>query len=123
MFQAIRKVTVNAQLGPYDTFEELQAAASREMPGSVLIRGNATSGDIKNAGGFVVGKWTMPFQLLHTVSLNAITGPFDTFEELQEAVSKETPGSILRLANPKVDKHSGDVTDSQGVVTGKWYEK
>jgi hypothetical protein len=123
MFHAIRKVTLNAQLGPFDTFEELQAAASREIPGAVLIRGNATSGDVKNAQGYVIGKWTLPFQLLHPVTLNAITGPFDTFEELQAEIAKEAPGTVLHVANPKVDKHSGDVTDSQGNVVGKWTEK
>jgi hypothetical protein len=123
MFTAIRTVTLNAQLGPFQTFEELQAAASREMPGAVLIRGNASSGDMKNAQGFVVGTWTLPFQLLHPVTLQAITGPVDTFEELQSAVSAETPGTVLHVANPKVDKHSGEITNSLGQVTGKWTEK
>jgi hypothetical protein len=122
MFTAIRTVTLNAQLGPFDTFEELQAAASREMPGAVLIRGNATSGEVKNAQGYVVGKWTLPFQLLHPVTLQAITGPLETFEELQEAVSAETPGAVLHVANPKIDKHAGEITDSLGAPIGKWTE-
>jgi hypothetical protein len=123
MFQAIRKVTLNAQLGPFETFEELQAAASREMPGTVLIRGNAASGgEVKDANGFVSGKWTMPYQLLHPVTHQALTGPVETFEELQVAIAKEAPGTTLRLANPKIDKHSGEVVDSLGAIVGKWTE-
>jgi hypothetical protein len=122
MFQTIRTVTLNAQLGPFDTFEELQAAASREMPGSVLIRGGASNGEVKNAQGYVTGSWTLPFQLLRPVTLSAITGPTDTFEELQAAVSAETPGTVLHPANPKIDKHAGEVTDSLGQAVGKWTE-
>jgi hypothetical protein len=33
MLAAIRGVSFNAQLGPFETFAELQAAGSRELPG------------------------------------------------------------------------------------------
>lgn len=124
MFQAIRKLVVMAQLGPFESFEELQAAVTREMPGTVVIRGTGSSGgEIKDAQGFVGGSWTMPYQLLHQVNANAITGPVETFEELQVAIAAEAPGTTLRLANPKIDKHSGDVVDSLGSVVGKWTEE
>ena len=35
MFAAIRNVKFNAQIGPHETFAELQAAAAREIPGAV----------------------------------------------------------------------------------------
>lgn len=123
MFTAIRTVTLNAQLGPFDTFEEFQAAIAREIPGAVAIKGHANSGEVKSASGAVIAGWSSPYQMVRPVTLNAITGPLDTFEGLQAAVSAETPGTVLHVANPKVDKHSGEITNSTGQSVGKWTEK
>jgi len=37
MYQLLHKVTLNAQIGPFETFEELQSAVATQTPGSVCI--------------------------------------------------------------------------------------
>jgi hypothetical protein len=127
MFQLTQKLTLNVQVGPFDTFEELQAAAAREIPGAVVIadnpRQNAHAGQVKDSSGNVIAQWSMPFSFIRPVSFTRIVGPVDTYEELEAAAAKEIPGTKLVHANPKAkDAHSGDVTDSRGNVTGKWTE-
>ena len=122
MFQLIRNLSLNVQLGPFGTFEELQAAAA---PGIVLIAAvpNATSGDYKSADG-TVGRWTSPpFSLIHPASFTALTGPYDTFEELQAAVSRQIPGTVLvPAAKNAKNPHVGFANDSQGRPIGEWQE-
>lgn len=123
MFTAIRTLSLHQHLGPFQTFEELQAAIGRERPGSVAVYSNTGSGDIKGPQGQVIGGWSSPYQCAYPITVNVLTGPVDTFEELQFAVGKDAPWAALRAPNPKVDKHSGDVVDSQGNAIGKWTEK
>jgi hypothetical protein len=64
-FSMMRKITVDAQLGPFETFSELQSAAATEHPGTVLIRPDPKgfpkqtlkSGDVHDAQGHIVGTW------------------------------------------------------------------
>jgi hypothetical protein len=125
-FQLVRKISLNAQLGPFGSFTELQSAVAREMPGCVAIPPlpNALSGECKSADGALIGRWEAdPYRLVHPVSFTAYTGPCDTFEELEEAAGREIPGSkLLKPAKGSKDQHSGDVTDSLGRPIGKWQE-
>ena len=126
-FSSLQKIAVNAQLGPFQTFEELQSAVAREMPGAVVLPANPkqgqNGGEIKNSSGAVIGGWSMPFNTIRPLTLNVYCGPYETYEELQSAVALQLPGSTLVAAGPHAkDAHSGDVRDSQGHIDGTWTE-
>lgn len=116
---------MNALAGPFETLEEMQAAASRIVPGAVIVRQNAHSGEVKNAQSQTVGAWSAaPYQFTRRVAFTALVGPCATFEELQEAAQRELPGSRLAPPDPKAeDKHAGDVKDSLGNTIGTWTER
>jgi hypothetical protein len=126
MFQLVRKISLNAQLGPFGSFAELQSAVAREMPGCVVIPPlpNALSGEVKSAEGAVMGRWEAePYRFIHPVSFTAYTGPTDTFEELEVAAAAEIPGAkLLKPVKGAKDQHAGIVTDSLGTPIGEWRE-
>ena len=127
MFFALRKVSFSAQLGPYESFAELQAAAGREIPDAILVThgANLTQGPIRNSTGSDIGTWNAPpFTLHHQVSLTACTGPSDTIEELEIALCKEVPGAkvLPPVKHFLENEHMGNVADSSGNVIGHWYE-
>jgi hypothetical protein len=126
MFSMLRPLSFSAQLGPYDTFAELQAAAGREIPGSILIPApsNSTQGRITNASGADLGLWhSPPFTLAYPVSLTAYTGPCETVQDMQTAISKQIPGALLiPPVKGAKDQKSGEVQDAQGNTVGHWYE-
>lgn len=127
MFSVHRPVSFSAQIGPYETFAELQAAAQRQIPGVVLIppAPNATQGQIKTASGTDLGLWhSPPFTMVYPVSFTALTGPADTMDDLQIALSKEVPGALLTppVKHLLKNANTGNVVDSQGRVIGQWYE-
>lgn len=62
----------------------------------------------------------MPFTSLHEVTLNASIGPFETFEELQAATARQTPGALCVPAGPNTNATSGKVKDQGGNVIGTW---
>jgi hypothetical protein len=127
MFSVVRPVSFNAQLGPYESFTELQAAVAREIPGAIIVPGgaNATQGHAKGASGEDLGMWhSVPFTFVHPVSFTAYTGPCETIEELQVKIAQQVPGAVLvppakrLLGSEKV----GEVRDSSGRVIGQWIE-
>ena len=126
MFSAIRNVKFNAQIGPHETFAELQAAAAREIPGAVLTgppNANTTQGKCKGADGGDLGLWTgPPFVLTHPVSLTTYTGPFETLDELQIAVSHDIPSAVLVPPAKGSSGHAGEIRDSAGRNAGQWIE-
>jgi hypothetical protein len=127
MFYVLRKCSFSAQLGPYESFPELQAAAAREIPGTVLVTqgANVTQGPIKNAAGNQIGTWhAPPFAMQYPVHLTAYTGPCETLDDMEAAIALEVPGA--KLVPPArhllKSEHTGNVTDSQGRIVGQWYE-
>jgi hypothetical protein len=128
MFAAIRHVAFSAQLGPHETFAELQAAASGAIPGAVLIPPvqNSTQGRCKGAGGEDLGLWHgPPFVMAYPVAFTAYIGPFETLDELQVAVSHQVPGAALVLPVKHLlgaSDHLGEVRDSAGHNVGQWIE-
>lgn len=127
MFSAIRKVSFQAQIGPYQSLEELQAAVSRELPGTVLVPSgaNLTQGPIKNAAGVELGLWHgAPFTMLHPVSFTAYTGPCATLDDLETVLVREVPGAVLVAPKKHFleSEHSGDIHNSAGQVIGQWIE-
>ena len=125
-FTLVQTVPLRVQVGPFASFEELQSAVARTIPGAVAIPASpatAKSGAIKDSAGNVTGEWSMPYQFMHPLTLNAQLGPFETFEELQAAAAKQIPGTkLIPAALHAKDAHVGDVQDYRGQVTGQWTE-
>jgi hypothetical protein len=99
------------------------------MPGTVLIPApaNSTQGRIKGASGEDLGIWNSPpFSMHHPVSLTAYTGPFETMDDLQVAISHQIPGAVLvppaKKGVLKGSEYSGEVRDPAGNTVGTWIE-
>jgi hypothetical protein len=128
MFAAIRGVSFNAQLGPFETFAELQAAGSRELPGSLFIpaaSANVAQGLCRAADGSPLGTWHgPPFSMSYPVALRSYIGEFDSLDELQVAVAHVIAGAVMVPPNKKLfgSEHRGDIMDASGHVAAHWIE-
>jgi hypothetical protein len=64
-FSLTRDITIKQQLGPYNTFAEMQSAVALETPGTVCIRPDAKgfpkqtlkSGEVHDSAGHITGEW------------------------------------------------------------------
>jgi len=123
-FQLMRPLQLKVQIGPFESFAELESAAHQQIPGIVLIPAvdkNATQGQVKGPDGADWGFWqASPFTLVYPLALTQLLGPFDTVDELKAAAAQAIPGAVL--LTPAKHARTGEVRDQAGRLAGEWME-